>query len=123
MAADANGDRLAGVEETLPGQALQALLEFGESSGVEKISQARQDAAGGAQVQVGAVQLCQAAAEFDPAGGRWKDNCSDRRPGWSGGRLRERSTRVSGSRCGIREETAQFLGGEGFKSGGGYCKK
>ena len=56
VAGDADGNRLPGGEEAFPGQAGEALLEFGEGGGVEEIAQPGQDAAGGAQVQVGAVE-------------------------------------------------------------------
>ncbi len=68
MAGDAQGNRLPGGQEAFPGQAGKALLELGEGGGVEKIAQPGQDAAGGAQVQVGAVEGGQVAFEEYAAG-------------------------------------------------------
>ncbi len=70
MAGDAQGNRLAGGEETLPGEGGEALLKLGEGSGVEEIAQAGKDAGGGAQMEVGAIEGSQVTAEEDAAGVR-----------------------------------------------------
>ena len=81
MAGDAQGDRLPGRQEAFPGQAGGAFLQFRESGGVEESAQPGQDAAGSAQVQVGAVERRQVAFEGDPSG--WKpllQRIADRSP-------------------------------------------
>jgi hypothetical protein len=93
---DTEGNRLAGCQETFPGQAGEALPELGESGGVEKIAQAGQDSAGGAQVQIGAVEAGLVAFEED----------------------------ASGLFSGRREvQEAQFLCGERFQSRGSYSEE
>ena len=100
VAGDAQRDGLSGRQEAFPGQAGGAFLEFGEGGGVEEIAQAGQDAAGGAQVQVGAVEGGQVAFEGHATGFG--------RTGYPQ-RIASRSGRDRG----------EFLGGEGFQSGGG----